>query len=359
MGLTRKVALPPRGAGIGTPASPATVFTLAVGPSPTFPPYRKADLGEVVSLGTGSGWPSIETRTISRFRPDVLLTVNRIVKFEISAQLGKTLLGRLLIAVSAILLLASTLFAQQSPETGSLRKPTTPSRKWLKDNSKLLLKDDKGAIVMRIALEKKEKTLAIHPEHKFTEKEILSMKGGVSEDGKFAWVDRREATWLLSGNKGSNLFQYYDHGGKLLWEKRTVVGSHLINDGGMLALLEADPAAIEMLEQGNTFSRPSIYDSSGQLVFDLRECRTFSNSIFLTKNERYGGVACSEFEPQYKRFHLLFDLKRKIKKILEEPGVEVHEDGTYATFEEKQEFDPVTKKYGKFVRKIISHGRIE
>lgn len=257
-------------------------------------------------------------------------------------------------SATVIILIGLVCVAQsQTPE------PPKPAARWEVQGQNLKLLDASGAVVKEIVIKNEEKTISTHTEHGFVEKKFLRMKAGVSKDGRFAWVDRREANWLLSGNKGSNSFQYYGNNGELLWEKTTVMGSRLIDNGKRVALLEVDPKAIEILDQGNTFYRPRMYDSDGELIFDLSECKTYSDSIFLTKSERYGGATCIESEPQYVRFHLLFDLRRKIKKRVESPGVEVHEDGTYTTYDERQEFNPVTKKYGKFVRRTISHGQIE
>lgn len=230
--------------------------------------------------------------------------------------------------------------------------------RWQTDNGELRLKDAKGSVNKRIALENEEKILAVHPEHKFTEKKLVMSKAGVSKDGNFAWTDRRESTWLLSGNKGSILFQYFNRNGELLWEKSTVTGATLSDDGKVVALLESDPKAIAMNEHGNTFARPSIFSSEGKLLLDLTHCRTYSD-VALTNNGRFGAVRCTEDEPKYRDFQLLFDVETKRIKEISVPGVEVHDDGTYTVVGIEQKFDPKTKRYGDFVRSVISHGRIE
>lgn len=259
----------------------------------------------------------------------------------------------LLLLVAVFHFGGSALFARQAE---GKRQPDSQS--WQRGKDEILLKSGNGTTIKRIPLANEEKTLAVHPEHKFTEKKIILTRAGISNDGQFAWVNTQESAWLLSGNKGSLLFRYYDKEGNILWEKTTVTEVGLSDDGRVVGVVEADPKAIEMNEHGNTFGRPSVYSNSGELLLDLRDCKTFSG-ITLTANGRFGVVTCTEYEPQYRLFHVAFDVKRKLKKRLDEPGVEVHEDGTYAIFDEKQEFNPVTKKYGKFVRKILSHGRIE
>jgi hypothetical protein len=231
--------------------------------------------------------------------------------------------------------------------------------KWVKTNKELLLKDKKGSISEKFVIGRSEKNLEYHPEQKFTDKVFVSTDGGVSSDGRFAWILRDEARWLVSGDKATISLKYFDQSGEMLWEKNTAMKVNLNRSGDAVAVLEGELKWIAVNEHRNGPGYPKVYSSSGELLLDFGDCRA-NEPPFFSGNGRYGAVLCDSVGSQTRA--ILFDLTKKIKKEISHParvGVGTRDDGAYVLITSYQKYDSVTKKYGEFVTEEIAHGRIE
>ena len=232
---------------------------------------------------------------------------------------------------------------------------------WIKTANGIALKNKSGSVVRRIIAGQSEKNIGHHPEHKFTDRVFVSTKAAASSDGRFAWVLRDESYALIGGEKAFVSFKYYGQDGEELWEKNTVTGVNVSQNGEVVALLEVDLKWIVSNEHRDGSGRPSVYSSNGGLLFEFGDCRT-SFAPYFSMNGRYGAVVCDSSTSQ--RPAILFNLSKKRKMEIAIPAVgvsvSVHDDGTYALITSQQKFDPATKKYtDEFITEEISHGRIK
>jgi len=233
---------------------------------------------------------------------------------------------------------------------------------WAKSDGKLVYFDGSAKAIKEIKLEKKDEVLGVHPKIKFTEKSFLSVTGGVSRNGKYAWSDRRDKKWLSSGGKGDYLFQYYGADGKLLWEKKNAVAASVSEDGELIFLLEVDPKWIATLEYGNSYTYPAIYRSSGNLVVKVPDCGTYQESWEISRNNKYATIGCQSLKKPKENYQVIFNLTNITKKPWKGPGgVDINsisDNGTFNITESRQEKNPQTGKY-EFRTVVKSEGKLE
>lgn len=253
----------------------------------------------------------------------------------------------------AVLISALTVFFLVNPAGAA------EAGKWVKTNKEVVFRDKGGSSGYKFIIGRSEKNLEYHAEKKFTDKVFTSTDGGVSVDGRFAWILRDEVRWLLSGEKAAVSFKYFGQGGEVLWEKNTVLRANLNRDGDAVAVLEGELKWIAVNEHRNSSGYPRVYSSQGEMLLDFENCRA-NEPPYFSGNGRYGAVLCDSPGPQTRA--ILFDLTKKIKKEISHParvGVGARDDGTYVLIKSYQKFDPATKKYGEFVNEEIANGRIE
>ncbi|MDA8130395.1 MAG: hypothetical protein M0011_02705 [Elusimicrobia bacterium] len=221
--------------------------------------------------------------------------------------MGKTISKVKVLAFLAITFTVPVSLFSQSVSTNTIRS------KWSKSDSKILYLDASGRVAKELETGSKEKLITPPTATSYIEKSGVTIDGGVSSDGNYAWIDRREWAWLHAGNHGENLFQYFGPDGKLLWERNDVYGVAVSSDGELVFLLQVDPEFIETLEYGNGPSEPAVYTSTGGVVVELPDCATYQTTWYLSKNGDKATVECYVLEDHRKQFTAVYDvLKRKL-----------------------------------------------